>query len=86
MYALPSLAYSLQCVFNSHVPRQRSRHLIDLKRPELYLHSRVVTGNGTVRLSELPRRAVISRSWLAVGVRMGMTQVVQNGESLWACY
>jgi hypothetical protein len=63
MYALPRLAYALQCVFTSHMPRQRSQYFIVLKRPEMYLHSRVVVKqNGTVRLSELPSRAVISRS------------------------
>jgi len=42
MYAVPRLAYALQCVFTSHVPRQRSQYFIVLERPEMYLHSRVV--------------------------------------------
>jgi hypothetical protein len=62
MYALPSFVCALQCVFASHVPRQRSQYFFVLKRPVLYLHSRVVvTENGVVRLSELPSRTVISR-------------------------
>jgi hypothetical protein len=63
LYALPKLAYALQCAFTSHVPRQRSQYFIVLERAEIYSHSRVVVKqNATVRLSELPIRAVISRS------------------------